>query len=50
MARIRYTATARSDLGEIYRFIRKRTRSGEAVRRFVQADAAQQATRRATGE
>jgi toxin ParE1/3/4 len=35
MTRIRYTATARSDLGEIYRYIRKRSGSGEAARRFV---------------
>ena len=35
MARIRYTATARSDLGEIYRYIRKRSGSGETARRFV---------------
>lgn len=35
MARIRYTATARSDLGKIYRYIRKRSGSGETARRFV---------------
>jgi toxin ParE1/3/4 len=35
VARIRYTATARSDLGEIYRYIRKRSGSGETARRFV---------------
>jgi toxin ParE1/3/4 len=33
VARVRFTAAARSDLGEIYRYIRKR--SGEAARRFV---------------
>ena len=35
MARIRYTATARSDLGEIYRYIRKRSGNGETARRVV---------------
>jgi toxin ParE1/3/4 len=35
VARIRYTAAARSDLGEIYRYVRKRSGSGESARRFV---------------
>lgn len=35
VARIRFTAAARSDLGEIYRYIRKRSGSGEVARRFV---------------
>jgi toxin ParE1/3/4 len=35
MARIRFTAAARSDLGEIYRYIRKRSGRGETARRFV---------------
>jgi plasmid stabilization system protein ParE len=33
--RIRYTAAARSDLGGIYRYIRKRSGNGETARRFV---------------
>jgi len=35
VARIRYTAGARADLGEIYRYIRKRSGSGDSARRFV---------------
>ena len=35
MARIRYTVTARNDLGQIYRYIREQSRRGETARRFV---------------
>ncbi len=35
MARIRYTATARDDLGQIYRYIKEQSGSGETARRFV---------------
>ena len=35
MARIRYSATARHDLGQIYRYIREQSGSGETARRFV---------------
>ena len=35
MARIRYSVTARSDLGQIYRYIREQSGSGETARRFV---------------
>lgn len=35
VARVRFTAAARSDLGEIYRYIRKRSGSGETARRFA---------------
>ncbi len=35
MARIRYTVTARNDLGQIYRYIREQSGSGETARRFV---------------
>lgn len=35
MAGIRYTITARNDLGQIYRYIREQSGSGEIARRFV---------------
>ena len=35
VARIRYLATARNDLGQIYRYIREQSGSGEVARRFV---------------
>lgn len=35
MARIRYSVTARDDLGQIYRYIREQSGSGETARRFV---------------
>jgi len=35
VVRIRFTAAARSDLGEIYRHMRKRSGSGEVALRFV---------------
>jgi toxin ParE1/3/4 len=35
VARIRYTAPARRDLGQIYRYIRERSGSGETARCFV---------------
>jgi toxin ParE1/3/4 len=37
VARIRYTATARNDLGQIYRYIRDQSGNGETARRFVHA-------------
>jgi toxin ParE1/3/4 len=36
VARIRYRAAARSDLGQIYHYIRDRSGNGEVARRFVQ--------------
>jgi toxin ParE1/3/4 len=33
--RLRYSATARSDFGQIYRYIREQSGSGEVARRFV---------------
>ncbi len=35
MARIRCSAAARNDLGQIYRYIREQSGSGETARRFV---------------
>jgi len=35
VARIRYSVTARNDLGQIYRYIREQSGSGETARRFV---------------
>ena len=35
MARLRYSAAARNGLGEIYRYIRDQSGSGETARRFV---------------
>jgi toxin ParE1/3/4 len=35
VARLRYSAAARNDLGEIYRYIREQSGSGETARRFV---------------
>jgi toxin ParE1/3/4 len=37
VARIRYSVTARNDLGQIYRYIREQSGSGETARRFVHA-------------
>ena len=36
MARLRYSAAARGDLGQLYHYIRERSGSGEIARRFVQ--------------
>jgi plasmid stabilization system protein ParE len=35
VARIRYSATARGDLGEIYRYIRRQSQNGVVARDFV---------------
>jgi toxin ParE1/3/4 len=35
VARIRYSVTARNDLGQIYQHIREQSGSGETARRFV---------------
>jgi len=35
VAHIRYTVTARSDLGEIYRYIREQSGNGKIAKRFV---------------
>jgi plasmid stabilization system protein ParE len=36
VARLRYSAAARRDLGQIYHYIRERSGSGDVARRFVQ--------------
>ena len=36
MARLRYSATARTDLGQIYRYIREQSSSGAVALRFVE--------------
>jgi plasmid stabilization system protein ParE len=35
VAHLRYSLTARNDFGQIYRYIRERSGSGETARRFV---------------